>query len=171
MEAMTLEQAPFIAEIAGVLAIVASLVYLALQVRQNTRTTGLESVHAISTEFNNFYDMLASNGELADIYHRGVIDFQGLDTTQQMRFTLALTRVFRTFHEQYFQVREGAMDAEFWRSWEALFSDAVQYPGVQEVWSRRRHQFTENFQIVVDKLIAEPKNTKPLYDAPPPGSG
>ena len=39
MEAMTLEQSAYLAEIVGVFAIVASLVYLGFQVRQNTRTT------------------------------------------------------------------------------------------------------------------------------------
>ena len=82
MEAITLEQSAYLAEIVGVFAIVVSLVYLALQVRQNNRHTRLESVHAISTEFNTFYDMLASNGELADIFNRGIVDLQSLDATE-----------------------------------------------------------------------------------------
>ena len=120
MEAITLEQTANLAEIFGVFAIVISLVYLALQVRQNTRTTRLETMQVISTEFNNFYDVLASNRELADIWHRGTSDFHSLDTTEQLRFTLAVTRAMRTFHEQYFQWREGVMDAEFWQSWAVL---------------------------------------------------
>ena len=169
MEAITLEQSAYLAEIVGVFAIVVSLVYLALQVRQNNRHTRLESVHAISTEFNTFYDMLASNGELADIFNRGIVDLQSLDATEQVRFTFVITRILRTWHEQYFQWREGAMDDEFWHTWEALLSDAVQYAGLQEIWSRRRHQYTENFQALVDKFIAEPKGTKkPLYGEPQP---
>ncbi len=44
METITLEQSPYLAEIVGVFAIVVSLIYLTLQVRQNTRTTRLETV-------------------------------------------------------------------------------------------------------------------------------
>ncbi len=168
---ITLEQASFIAEIAGVLAIVISLVYLALQVGQNTRTTRLESVHAISTEFNNFYDMLASSRELSDIWYRGMFDFHSLDTTEQVRYTLVVTRAMRTWHEQYFQWREGVMDAEFWQSWQALLSDVMQYPGFQEVWTQRKHHYSEGFQSVVDTVVAELKDAKPLYEPPPASSG
>ena len=65
--------------------------------------------------------------------------------------------------------REGAMDDEFLQSWEVLLADAVQYRGLQEVWAIRRHQFTEYFQALVDKLIADPRGTKkPLYGVPQP---
>ena len=110
--------------------------------------------------------MLASNRELADIWHRGTFDFHSLDTTEQVRFTIAVTRALRTWHEQYFQWREGVMDAEFWQSWAALLSDVMQHPGHREVWLRRKHQFTEGFRGFVDKLIAETKDTKPLYEPP-----
>ena len=130
MEAMTLEQSAYLAEIVGVFAIVVSLVYLSLQVRQNTRTTRLETVQTISSEFNNFNDMLASSGELADIYHRGVFDFQSLNTTEQVRFSLLLMRVFRTWYEQYFHWRKGALDAEFWAQPERSISRCLPVPGL-----------------------------------------
>ena len=84
MEAMTLEQSAYLAEIVGVFAIVASLVYLGFQVRQNTRTTRLETVQAISTERNSWMDMIASSRDLAETYHRGTFDFQRLDATQKI---------------------------------------------------------------------------------------
>ena len=171
MEAMTLEQSAYLAEIVGVFAIVVSLVYLSLQVRQNTRTTRLETVQTISSEFNNFNDMLASSGELADIYHRGVFDFQSLNTTEQVRFSLLLMRVFRTWYEQYFHWRKGALDAEFWHSRNVQLADAFQYPGWQWVWSARRHQYAKGFQEFIDNLVTAAKDTKPLYEPPPASSG
>ena len=159
MEAMTLQQSAYLAEIVGVFAIVVSLAYLTLQVRQNTRTTRLETVQAINTEFINWMDMLASNQELAELYHRGMVDFQILDATRKVQFTVIISRVFRTFHELHFQWREGALDAAIWKSWTVTFADSMQYPGIQEIWTRRRHQFTEDFQSFVDNLI-EAKDTK-----------
>ncbi len=125
METMTLEQTANLAEIFGVFAIVVSLIYLTLQVRQNTRTTRLETVQAINTEFNSWLDMVASNRELAEIYHRGMFDLQSLDATQQIQFTLTISRFLRTAHELYFQWREGAIDTAFWHSWTATFADGI----------------------------------------------
>ena len=167
MEAMTLEQSAYLAEIVGVFAIVVSLVYLTLQVRQNTRTTRLETVQAINTEFNSFLDMIASDGAFADIYQRGLFDLQRLDVTQRLQFTVGLSRLFRTVHELYFQWREGAIDAAFWQSWTATVADLLQYAGAQEVWGGRRHHFTKGFQDFMDSLI-EAKDTKPIYGPPQP---
>jgi len=166
METITLEQASLIAEIVGVFVIILSLIYLALQVRQNTRSTRLETVQAISTEFNTWMDMIASNRETAETFHRGMFDFQNLGETGKLQFTFTASRAFRTFHEMYFQWRERALDAEIWQAWTLQIADAMQYPGFQEIWSRRRHHYTEGFQSFVDKLMVESKDTKSLYDAP-----
>ena len=163
---ITLEQASFIAEILSGIAVIVSLIYVGVGVRHNTRSARLESVHAISTEFNNFYDLLASNRELVDIYHRGTFDIQSLDALEKVRFTLAVTRIFRTFHEQYFQWREGAMDDELWQSWIALCSDVMQGAGVQEIWSIRKRHYGTDFRGIVDGFIADPGDARVLYDQP-----
>ncbi len=166
MEAITLEQASFVTAIIGGIAVITSLLYLARQVRRNTRTTHLLTVQAISSEYNNFYDMLASNQELVDIWQRGMFDFQSLDAREKERFTIAVTRVFRNHYEQYFQWHEGAMAADFWQSWVALFADSIQFSGFREVWSRRKHHYPSAFQLYVDKLIAEPKGAIPSTARP-----
>ena len=50
MTSMTLEQASFIAEIIGVFAVVASLVHLALQLRQNTTAVRLSTLHDVKRD-------------------------------------------------------------------------------------------------------------------------
>ncbi len=165
MEAITLEQSAYLAEIVGVFAIVVSLIYLTLQVRQNTRSTRLETVQAINTEFVSWMDMIGSNRELTEIYHRGLFDLQSLDVTQRLQFSIALSRLFRTIHELYFQWQEGAVDATIWHSWTATCADVLQYPGFQEIWKTRRHQYGKDFQSFMDNLI-EAKDTKPIHEPP-----
>jgi len=166
METITLEQFSYIAEVVASVAVIASLLYVAAQIRQDTRQRRLETIQVISSEFNGWYDTLASNRELAEMWHRGLFDYQSLDATERVQFTLLTVRILRTWHEQYFQWREGVMDADFWQSWVALLEDLIQYPGWKEVWLRRHHQFTKDFQGFVDKLIAETKDIKPLYEPP-----
>jgi hypothetical protein len=61
-----------VAEILGVIAVIASLVYLAAQVKQSTAVARAAMVHATSELWSSYGQMLASNGELADIYLRGI---------------------------------------------------------------------------------------------------
>ena len=163
---MTLEAFNYIAEIIASIAVIASLLYVGTQIKQNTRSTRLETIRDISSGFNSFYDTMASNRELTDIWHRGAFNYQGLDETEKLRFTFAVVRVFRLEQEQFLQWREGALDGDHWQALSAQYTDAMQLPGWQEVWSRRKHHYIKNFQDYVGKLIADSAGAKPLYDPP-----
>jgi len=163
---MTLEEFNYIAEIIASIAVIASLLYVGVQVKHSARAGRLETAHEIMSGVTSFFDLLASNRELAGIWHRGAFNFQGLDETERLRFTLAVVRNLRTTHEHFLHWRDGAIDAETWQSMTAQFADGMQLPGWQEVWSRRRHHFNKDFQDYVDKLIVEGEGTKPLYDPP-----
>lgn len=163
---MPLDQIANIAEITAAVLVIASLIYVGRQLKQNTQSTRLETVQAISAEWNRWYDMMTPNGELMKIYHRGVFDFSTLNRTEQMQFIFIATRIFRTFYEQHFQWREGMMDEAIWNSWLAQFNEAMKTPGWQEVWSRRRHWFDEDFQSVIDGCVTETEHVRPFYDEP-----
>ena len=61
-----------VAEIVGVMAVIASLIYVAMQIRQNTAIARANIVHETSVFFSRFYELLASDAELTDIYRRGL---------------------------------------------------------------------------------------------------
>ncbi len=100
---MTLEEFNYIAEIIASIAVIATLLYVGMQIKQNTRSTRLETIRDISSGFNSFYDTMAANRELTDIWHRGAFNYQGLDETEKLRFTFAVVRVFRLEQEQFLQ--------------------------------------------------------------------
>ena len=109
-------------------------------------------------------DMIASNRDLAETYHRGLVDFQSLDGTEALRFSVAIARLIRTVHELHFQWRVRAMDASIWHSWVNAVADVSQYPGFQEIWKIRRHQYTQDFQNFMDNH-ADAKDAKQIYPA------
>ena len=51
METLTLEQAYYLGELLGVIAVVTSLIYLALQLRQNTLSIRMSNVQALSSQY------------------------------------------------------------------------------------------------------------------------
>ena len=73
------------AEIIGVIAIVVSLVYVAAQIRQNTDIARAMIVHETSVSFMHFHETLASEAELADLFHRGTCG-EELSDVETVRF-------------------------------------------------------------------------------------
>jgi hypothetical protein len=78
-----------VAEILGAIAVVASLVYLAAQVKQSTRLGRADMVHATSDSWADYTRMIATDGELADIYLRSIKGEQLMPVeTLRMRFVI-----------------------------------------------------------------------------------
>ena len=164
MESLTLEQASYLAEIIGVVTVVASIVYLAIQVKQNGRSLRVQTVHDISSQFKEAQSSIAHDKELADIYHRGVFNFDQLDALEQLRFNLHVASLVRVFDELLFQYNEGALEESQWIGFKTILEDVFRYPGYQSVWNIRRQQYSKIFQQYVNKLIENslPREV-PLY--------
>ena len=90
-----------IVELVGLVAVVASLVYVAIQVRQNSELISQNTfvarsamVHETSVTYAKFFEMIAENPSLANIYRRG-IQSESLDPDEIVRFE-ALVNVYFT---------------------------------------------------------------------------
>ena len=103
METLTLEQASYLDEIIGVIAVVISLVYLGLQVKQNTRSIRIQIVHDLSSQFREHQAAIAHDKDLADIFLRAVYSYEKLNTQEQLRFNLLGAAVLRVLNELEFQ--------------------------------------------------------------------
>ena len=71
-----------IAETLGAIAVIATLIYLAVQIRQNSRVTKDASAQSLLTVDSNAHFLFASNGDLASIYRRGTQDPNALDADE-----------------------------------------------------------------------------------------
>ncbi len=69
---MTLEEFNFIAEIIASIAVIASLIYVALQIKQNTAATHVTAAQSFAEADNGFVGLINTSNNLADILHRGL---------------------------------------------------------------------------------------------------
>ena len=167
MESMTLEQAYYIGELVVAVMVIISIFYLAIQVKQGNVSAQLDTVQKMNLGFNSVYESLSENGELADIYQRGIYDLNQLDRIEKMRFIVLLNRVIRIIWAMYYQRKTvGVMDEKIWNVFQGPFKDAFQMPGFQMYWEMKRHWFDKDFQDFVQITFVDAKDTKRLYPAP-----
>ena len=67
---MTLEAIYYITQIIAVIAVVTSLIFVGLQVRQNTKQTRVQNSAHLQGRFDDLYRMIGEDADLADAYHR-----------------------------------------------------------------------------------------------------
>ena len=74
-------------EWAGAIVVVATLFYLARQVRQNTRASRARASYAINDSLSKIVGAIRADGEFADIWIRGCEDIDALNPVERVRFT------------------------------------------------------------------------------------
>ena len=86
METLTLEQAYYLSEIIGVFAVVISLIYVGLQVKQNTIATQTASTQAYVAADSDVVGLINSSPNLADVLHQGANGLSSLIDRKRCRF-------------------------------------------------------------------------------------
>lgn len=94
---MNWEAISAVAEVIGVIAVIASLIYVGLQIKQNTEIARANIVHETNTASLRIKELIAQDPSLAEIYKQGTngISLNGVDLE---RFT-ALVGIYVTWLE------------------------------------------------------------------------
>ncbi len=106
----------------------------------------------MSDAFNRWIQQLGQYPHLAEVYYRGLHDFESLEPLDFVRFSALLKQVFRNLEELYYLQAEGHPEKSVWRGWEAATRDFNAYPGAQAWWHLRSHWFSEEFVKFIDQV-------------------
>ena len=144
-----------VAELLGMAAVIGSLIFVGLEVRQNASATRGATQQQLSSAARELTLTLAEPG-VAELFIRGneLNGWVGLSDVEQRRLTLMMLASLRVYEDAYYQFRIGNLDSDLWRGWEAGLSVSVNQNSLREFWPQRRHRFLDDFQVLVDSLIA-----------------
>ena len=141
-----------VAEILGAVAVVGSLLYLAVQVRHSANATQATSRYATAQLTTDILVATASDAELASIFRRGQIDPDSLSDDEGFRFDLLLYAVFDQWETMFSQVQRGAMSKEDWVKYEtAIVGMYLAQPGAQRFWETASDIYSASFREFIDQ--------------------
>ena len=113
MQNVTIQDLGSFGELVAALATVATLIYLAVQIRQNTQTTQAASFHAIYDSMNHVNVAVIQNSELTRIWLAGSEDRSTLNPEERHKFDFTLLSYFHVFETLHFQGRIGVGEFGF----------------------------------------------------------
>ena len=143
-----------IGQLATVVIGVPSIIYFAIQLREQNRERRQSAVNALAVQWGDLTKALHENAEFTALYLRGIQSFHDLDAVSKLRFSAFQNRFFKTFEGMYYSRQEGILTTDLWSEIERTMSDFLAYKGIQDWWQTRRHWHTEAFADVVDDIIA-----------------
>ena len=135
-----------VAELVGAVAVVLSLIYLAVQVRTGSRalqTTMRDSSFHALTEYNLY---LISDPDLPWEFQQGCKDPSALDEKQRARFVHTAYAFFKLFENLYLHYLDGSVRSEVWEYNSKILTAYGSQPGAQSYIQARLPIFEPRFR-------------------------
>lgn len=151
---MSWQLASAVSEILAAVAVVVSVVYLAVQIRRNTIATHSQTHYMTTIALSETAATLASSRDLSRVYRLGLSNPDELDEDEYFRFALIGTSQFRTFENLYFQYRAGLVTEDFWSGHRENILWFYHRPGMQIWWKDKRLGFSKGFREFLESSAA-----------------
>ena len=121
-----------IAEIVGIVLVVVTLVFLTLQIRQNTKAIRSTTIQAVMQSEMAFSNILVDNAATWE----KVLTAAPLESAAETRKAIVLFNVFMIDTEvRYHQFLSGYLDAQSWKGRLSTLGDVVKLP-IYPTWRR-----------------------------------
>jgi len=143
-------------EFIGGIAVVVSLIYLASQIRQNSKLLRSSPASVNGDALTRVLVLLAQDPELAGIFHGGMRDRDSLSEGDKQRFD-ALQGIQLNGVQQHFRLaHDGSIGPETWADMDQLMRWSAIRPGFRRYWLQwGEHIHRGDFRNYVNGLIRE----------------
>lgn len=152
---MDLQSLANLGEFFGGVAVIISLAYLALQIRQNTRSVQTENYGRALDRVSAIQSQLSRDPEFSRFFSKGVVDTSLLTPVQRIQFTWSLYEVFGALEFMFHASRTRALPEEVWARWSVTLGWWLNFPGVQIWWRHQPVPFSASFTTYVEGMLRE----------------
>lgn len=140
-----------IAELIGAIGVVASLVYLGIQLRQNSKTISEEIFQSLLNNYHGAMDNLISDRAVNRIWHLGLRDFDALDADDKRLWLTQMHASLRRYENiilqsQKYPVNKGVI-AGIQNQWHWLLNQ----PGARKFWPKAYGVYSDEFVKFVEQ--------------------
>jgi len=147
-----------IAEIAGSIAIVSTLIYLSIQTQQNADAILANSRNALIANEISINQQVVENPSIFAYRYRADLTLE-----EQIQLEVWLIQLVRTREHQWLQYQDGLLDEKIWDAYATALPVILSFPIERAWWDRYKYSyFDDGFADVVDRLLENtPINVNP----------
>lgn len=149
--AMNWEAIGAIGEIIGAAAVIGSLAYLGIQIRNQNVESRIASVHDVLEGFRTEISAFR-NAEMAALLDKGSADYEALSDVEKIQFIAMVQGPLRFWEEAYHQFEAKRLSAQLWNGIHAQMRDFMSTAGLQRAWALRKHTYSDAFRDYVANI-------------------
>lgn len=153
---MTIETVYYVSQIVAVIGIFASLIFVGVQLRQNTKALKASSHHAVTDSFNAINNMMANDPAFARRWRLSLAGDEGLDEDERVSVSFMRLAYMRIFETIYYQYKNGTLDKKlFDAELMTLKWTVTEHPGFRAWWTNNPISLSAEFRAFIDGLIRD----------------
>ena len=150
---MAIEQVYFIAQIIAAIAMIASLIFVGFQLRQNTEQVRIASVQTYYDISTGHLVYMINRPELVEIFLKGFANLDKLTVIERTRLYALYSQITKGYQVLQYQHSKKVLDTELWESAQNHLADILVSDTYLEFWKTRKHHYNIKFQEYIDDLI------------------
>ena len=151
---MTLEQVFYLSQSIAAIGVIASLIFVGLQVRSSAKAVRSATAQAVHENFASWYISLAEHSDALATVLKGFGTLDGLSAAERAQFNCIFLAFTSHSQNAFHQWRQGHLAYELWACWEALLMNMVHTVGGKAFWRERSYVFARDFREEVDAIAA-----------------
>ena len=149
-----------IAELLGAVGVIASVLYLAVQIRSNTRSQESTVQHSLHEETVTRMMVFAQDSDLAERLIRADESWDQLTKVEKAQVASFMRAVFKGFENIYLQYLRGYYAEEDIVGTKEAIRLNVRPTYFARLWVREKVTFRASFQDFVDKIVEEERDER-----------
>lgn len=152
---MNWEMIGAIGEVAGAIGVVATLIYLSVQLKQNTKATQIAAIQNSMENSARFSELLSTDGELAEVFWLGLSRPEALSAESRRKFVTTLNVFMRRESVAFYLHKEGAMPDHLWASRVSTLAGTLNQPGMKVFLAAAAETLPEDFRCFVEDVMRQ----------------
>jgi hypothetical protein len=151
---MTWDAIGALGEWAGALAVIATLIYLAIQIRQNSENLRTNAELEASRQFTLIVSRVSADPNMKRIWDE-VADQKDLSLDDQRDYSWLLAEFFHAAEGVYVQYAKGLLSADIWGVYERMMVGLLQHDTAHNWWHEVAAPFSDGFRDHVETLKSQ----------------
>ena len=152
------------ASLLAAVGVIATLIYLSIQIRQNTKAVRSSSIQNLVQSFSTTAQAALENEYIIPLLLKANAGAEALTQEERTRLHFWFIMTFRRFEGVYFQRDLGIVDAEVIDGFERSQMAILASKSAQQWWANSKEIFNSGFVSYIEKLLEKgtPKSLHPV---------
>lgn len=139
-----------VAEMIGAIAVVVALLFVARDIRQNSKSLSMSALRDTTAQWNQWSEMLATSSDLADIVAKGNEHYSSLSPSEKLRYGAYIQSFFDNTESYRSLVIDYDADKDL-AVLSAIVRRRIVIPGFKSWWHENTVDYDTDFAAWIDE--------------------